>query len=151
MFTYAATIPVNPPGAVPLTRDQLWQGLEQKAENPLEFVPGMESCRIVERYTDGFLREVVLRGQRLQERVTFTPSMQVHFRRVGTPGWIVNLVSESDQGLMLTFAFAVSFTGKAPGSPEEREIGELMTANYRRAVETTLATTRRRVAEGAIA
>lgn len=151
MYTYAATIPVNPPGLAPLTRAQLWRGLELKAENPIDFVPGMESCRIVERYADGFLREVVLRGDRLRERITFTPTMQVFFQRVGIPGWILNLVSESDQGLMLTFAFSVAFVGIAEGSPEERKRGEGLCANYRRAVETTLATTRRRVAEGSIA
>lgn len=150
MFTYAATIPVNPPGAAALTRAQLWRGLEMKAENPLDFVPGMESCHIVERYPDGFLREVVLRGDRLRERITFTPQMQVHFQRVGIPGWIVNLVSESDAGLMLTFAFSVAFVGIAEGSEAERERGEKLCANYRRAVETTLATTRKRVSEGAI-
>lgn len=151
MYTYAATIEVNPPGAEPITREQLWRGLEMKAENPLDFVPGMESCSIVERYADGFLREVVLRGDRLRERITFTPMMQVHFQRVGIPGWIVNLVSESDRGLLLTFAFSVEFVGIPGGSPAEHERGERLRANYLKAVETTLATTRRRVREGAIA
>ncbi len=151
MYNYAATLVVNPPGSLALTREQLWRGLEQKAENPLDFVPGMASCEIVERYADGFLREVVLRGDRLRERITFTPMIQVHFQRVGIPGWIANIVSESEAGLLLTFAFSVSFVGIDVGSPLEQEMGERMWQNYRKAVETTLAATRRRVTEGVIA
>ena len=151
MFTYAATLEVNPSDVpIALTRAQLWRGLEMKAENPLEFVPGMESCEIVERYADGFLREVVLRGDRLRERIRFTPHIQVHFQRVGIPGWIVNMVSESDRGLLLTFAFAVEFVNVASGSDTERARGASLCANYRKAVDTTLATTRRFVSQKAI-
>ena len=139
MYNYAATLVVNPPGSLALTREQLWRGLEQKAENPLDFVPGMASC------------EVVLRGDRLRERITFTPMIQVHFQRVGIPGWIANIVSESEAGLLLTFAFSVSFVGIDVGTPLEQEMGERMWQNYRKAVETTLAATRRRVTEGVIA
>lgn len=151
MYTYSASVRVNPPGAAQqLTRAQLWRGLEIKAANPLDFVPGMQSCKIVEHYPDGFLREIVLRGDRLRERITFTPQILVHFQRVGIPGWITNGISDSDMGLLLTFSFAVEFPGIPPGTEAERAHGERMQANYLRAIETTLATSRRLAAEGAL-
>jgi hypothetical protein len=33
----------------PLHRDQLWQGLLYRVENPVPFLPGLESCTILER------------------------------------------------------------------------------------------------------
>ncbi|CAM5463719.1 hypothetical protein ECAE60S_02953 [Eoetvoesiella caeni] len=133
-----------------MTQPQLWRGLEMKAADPLEFVPGMESCKIIEHYDDGLLREILLRGQRLQERITFTQPITVHFARVGTPGWIINTISESDFGLLLTFSFAMAFAGIPSGSEEEQQYGGKMRDNYRRAIETTLATTRRLVKAGQI-
>src|SRR5262245_424871 len=65
MYAISETVPVNPAGITPvLSKSQVWQGLVMKAENALPFVPAMESCEIVERYGDGFLREIVLRGDR---------------------------------------------------------------------------------------
>ena len=92
----------------------------------------MEACHIVERHADGFLREVVLRGDWLRERVTLTPQMQVHFQRVGIPGWIVNLVSESDRGLLLTFGFSVEFVGIPSGSEAEHDRSEKLRQSRRR-------------------
>lgn len=151
MYTYSASVRVNPPGVErPLDRARLWRGLELKAANPLDFVPGMEACTILERYPDGFLREIVLRGDRLRERITFTPQILVHFQRVDTPGWITNGISESEMGLLLTFTFAVEFPGIPPDTEAERAHGERMQANYLRAVETTLATSRRLAGEGVL-
>ena len=102
MYAISETVPVNPAGMMPvLSKSQVWQGLVMKAENALPFVPAMESCEIVERYSDGFLREIVLRGDRMRERITFTPEVQVHFQRISDatfPGWISNLLSESGTG-----------------------------------------------------
>lgn len=154
MFTYSASIDVNPPGsAIRLTHPQVWRGLEIKAEAAIPFVPGMTLCEVLERYDDGFLREVVIRGDRMKERITFTPPNEVHFERVDSPdnaGWITNLISESDHGLLLTFTFSVRFPGIEPGSPAEAERGEGMKKTYKRAVEATLARVRELVSEGKI-
>jgi hypothetical protein len=151
MFTYSASIDVNPPGsAIVLTHPQVWRGLEIKAEAAIPFVPGMTHCEVLERYDDGFLREVVIRGERLQERITFTAPNQVHFLRVNSPnnaGWITNLISESEHGLLLTFTFAVRFPGVEPGTAAEKERGEGLKTNYRRAIERTLARCRELVSE----
>ena len=154
MFTYSASIDVNPPGQpIKLTPEQVWRGLQTKAEAAIPFVPGMTHCQVLERYDDGFLREVVIRGERMKERITFTTPIEVLFERVDSPdnaGWITNLISESDHGLLLTFTFSVRFPGIAPGTPAENEKGEAMKKTYRRAIEATLARVRELVTEKAL-
>ena len=130
---------------------QVWAGLVMKAENAVPFVPAMQSCVVIERYRDGLLREVVNRGHTFRERITFTPPVEVYFERVDTPdnaGWITNVVSESDNGLILSFTFAVRFPGVVPDSEDERKHGIAMQGSYGQAVQTTLDTVRRLVTAG---
>jgi hypothetical protein len=147
MYAISSTREVNPPGLLPtLTADQVWCGLVMKAENAVPFVPAMAHCRVLERYDDGFLREIVLRGVRMTERITLTPPVEVHFRRIdaqGFDGWVSNLISESERGLMLTFTFAVGFPGVAPHSDEEKRRGDEVKASYLSAVDSTLDAVRR--------
>jgi hypothetical protein len=151
MYTLSVSYEVNPPGVAPsLTPAQVWQGLVMKAENALPFVPAMEACRVIERYDDGFLREIRLRGVMMKERITFTPEIEVLFERIdaqGYDGWITNVISEGPRGPMLTFTFAVGFPGAAPGSDEERAKGDAVRTSYASAVESTLAAVRRLVVE----
>jgi hypothetical protein len=118
MYALSASIEVNPDGTTPiLGQDQIWRGLVMKAENAVPFVPGMQACKVLERYADGLLREIVIGGDRFKERITFTPPIQVLFERVDTAahaGWITNVISESERGLMLTFTFAVNFPACHP-------------------------------------
>ena len=152
MYTISASLEVNPPGAAPaLTQEQMWLGLVMKAENALPFVKAMEDCRVLERYTDGFLREIKLRGVRMTERITFAPPVEVLFERVdaqGYDGWITNVISESARGLMLTFTFSVGFPNTASGSADEKRQGDAVKASYLSAIETTLDATRRLAATG---
>ena len=149
---YAASVEVNPAGMTPvLGADQVWRGLVMKAENAVPFVPAMQSCVVVERWSDGLLREVVNDGRRFREKITFTPPVQVHFERQNSPehaGWITNVISESKQGLFVTFTFAVRFPGVTPDSEEEKLVGESLKSRYRGAIEATLAAVRRLVQEG---
>jgi hypothetical protein len=145
MFTISAARPVNPPGEpVALSRTQLWRGLVMKAENALPFVAAMESCEILERYPDGFLREIVLRGARMRERIVLTPEIEVRFTRVDTPhaGWIVNAIHDSEWGLLLSFSFALRFPGTEDGSAEERAAGDAVRESYLGAIDSTLTATR---------
>ena len=98
MYALSAAVAVNPPGVTPvLSADQVWRGCVMKAENALPFVDAMQACHVVERFDGGFVREIVLRGVRMRERITFTPPVQVHFQRLeahGYDGWITNVISE---------------------------------------------------------
>jgi hypothetical protein len=152
MYTLSVSVDVNPDGASPrLTQAQVWRGLVMKAENAVLFVPSMTSCEVLERYADGLLREVVNGPHRFREKITFTPEVEVLFERVGTEenaGWITNVISESDHGLLLTFTFAVTLPGVAPGTAAERQKGEEMRESYVGAVKATLARVRQLVTEG---
>ena len=152
MHTLSVAIDINPAGVTPrLSQEQVWRGLVMKAENAVLFVPSMKSCAIIERYPDGLLREVVNGEQRFREKITFTPQVEVLFERVdneANAGWITNVISESEHGLLLTFTFAVNMPGTKPGTPEEREKGTAMRDSYVGAVKATLARVRTLVNEG---
>ncbi len=152
MYTLSVSVDVNPPGVAPrLTQEQVWRGLVMKAENAVPFVPRMQSCEVLERWSDGLLREVVNAGNRFREKITFSPNVEVLFERVGTEdnaGWITNVISESEHGLLLTFTFAVNLPGAAPGSDDERQKGAAMKDSYIGAVKATLARVRDLVSEG---
>lgn len=156
MYTLSVAVDVNPPGAEPvLERDDVWRGLVMKAENALPFVPMMQECEVLERSANGLVRRVAVRGERYVERITFTPQIEVRFLRedaAGQPaGWITNVISDSDHGLLLTFSFSVSVANAAPGSAEERLRGEEMRGSYIEAVTATIAATRQFVREGRLA
>jgi hypothetical protein len=152
MHTLSVAVDVNPQGASPrLSQEQVWRGLMMKAENAVLFVPRMQSCTVIERWADGLLREVVNDGNRFREKISFTPPVEVLFERVDTAdnaGWITNVISESEHGLLLTFTFAVNLPGVAPGTPEERQKGAAMRESYVGAVKATLARVRKLVSEG---
>jgi hypothetical protein len=152
MYTLSVSVDVNPPGATPrLTQEQVWRGLMMKAENALVFVPRMQACTVIERWNDGLLREVVFNGDRFREKITFSPTVEVLFERVDTEdnaGWITNVISESEHGLLLTFTFAVNLPGTVPGTAEERAAGEAMRESYVGAVKATLARVRQLIGEG---
>jgi hypothetical protein len=143
---------VNPTGATPiLSHEQVWRGLVMKAENAVPFVPGIKECRVLERSANGLTREIALGGDRFKENITFTAPVQVLFERIDTAehaGWITNIISESERGLMLTFTFAVNFPGVEPGSTAETQRGQQMKSSYVKAIEATLREVRRLVSAG---
>ncbi len=151
MYAISVSMEVNPPGVKPmLTLDKLWRGLEMKAEDPVPFVPGMESCKVVQRLEDGFIREVVVRGETFREILTFTPPVQIRFDRVEgqDSGWIMNTLSEGATGFLLTYTIALSFKGVWPGSEEEKQKGDEVLFNYADALRQTLELIRARMAGG---
>ncbi|WP_156680764.1 SRPBCC family protein [Sphingomonas profundi] len=151
MYALSHAIPVNPPGAEPtLDRDQVWRGLEMKAENALPFVPGMSKCEVVERGEDMILRDVTFAGNSHREKILLHKPVQVQFERVGENGFIQNTISDSDAGLQLTFTFGLNFPGTEPGSAAEKAKGDEMKGAYIGAVAATLDRVRQMVRDGEI-
>jgi hypothetical protein len=109
--------PTDPAG--PRTdRQELWRSLLGKAENPLDYVPAITQCRVLERDGEGFLREILRNGERLVQRVTTPePGRRILFSHVGDPevASIANVVGEDEQG-RLTFTIEVEL---APGGVEK--------------------------------
>lgn len=153
MYAISASFEVNPAHeTVQISREQMWKGLVRKAEYAVPFVPEMTDCRILERFDGGFLRQIRLRGTIMRERIMFTPDVEVYFERVdpADSGWITNVMSESNRGLLLTFTFALTFPGTAEGSEQERQRGAGVKDSYIVAIEATIAETRRLVRESII-
>ncbi|KAF7324074.1 DUF1857-domain-containing protein [Mycena kentingensis (nom. inval.)] len=116
---FAATRPVNPPGAEPvITEEQLWKALEYKARNPQAFVPMITSCKITKDDGRKLVREVTF-GQSpevITETIDAYESTIVYFE-MHTGKRITNIVSYGpDNELLLTYSFANGI----PGIPEDK-------------------------------
>jgi len=57
----------------PLTREQVWRGLQMKAENPLLFVYALDGFRILGRDARSISRELVFGRAVIRDRITFMP------------------------------------------------------------------------------
>lgn len=150
MLEVRKSLPVNPPGTLALSTDDVWVGLVMKAENPLPFVRSITECAVVERFDGGLVRDIVHAGQPVREVVTFYPKRRVHFVRTHgkAKGTIDNEISVDHDGQpVLTFTFRIIIDGVDEGSEAEREFAQRMEADYLDAVATTLEAVRSRVSE----
>ena len=142
MVHASRTIKVNDdPRDLPLPRSLVWRGLVMKAENPLPFVPVISSCKVIERRSDGLIREIVDKGDTITEVVTFLPERMVKFERTSgrVLGTILNeIIEDNDGDLALKFTFTLSIDGVAAGSAEEANFAGEMEAGYLMAVRATL-------------
>lgn len=62
-----------------LSREELWFGLLCRAEDPRPFLPGLESCAIVERTENGLVRDLCFGHVVIRDRVTLMPMNAVVF------------------------------------------------------------------------
>lgn len=149
MYTLSHSILVNPENVAPvLTSDQVWRGLVMKVENAIPFVKGMTQCDLIERRDNTVLREITFAGKTHKELITLYEPVKVHFHRVDESGWIDNVISDSEVGMLLTFTFGLVFPGTEPNSDAERAKGDEMRGAYVGAVEATLGRVRQLVADG---
>jgi hypothetical protein len=58
----ASTRPVNPPGAKPLTAEQLWAAMAYKARNPEHFVIVIKTCEVLKDEGHKLTRKLTLAG-----------------------------------------------------------------------------------------
>ena len=144
MFTVSLSLPVNEglnPGQPGLTRAELWQALQLKVEDATLFVPGMSYCQVVARGDNEITREIVYRGDRRRQKVTFLPGEWVRFEHLSGPatGHVMNVIEEDEQGnLHLRFTFEMEVEGLAPGSAEEQAYADRMRDDYLAAVRGTI-------------
>lgn len=125
MIYSTATIAVNPPGDVPLTRDQVWQALVLKARDARLFLPpGLcTRCDVVEESATHIVREATIAGEDLREIICFEPGHKVTFFQATGPreGAIVNELLEDDAGaLHLRYYGYFGLRGMQPDGPEEQ-------------------------------
>ena len=157
MIHSTATVAVNPAGAVPLTRAQVWAGLVLKARDARQFLPpGLcTHCDVVEESASHLVRDAIIGGQAIREIIGFEPEHKVTFFQAAGPreGAIVNQLFEDQHGqLQLQFYCYLGLRDKAPDGPEEQAEQAWMDGaqGYRSALLSTLKRTRELVAAGSL-
>jgi hypothetical protein len=157
MIYSTAIVPVNPEGEVPLTRDQLWQGLVLKSRDARLFLPpGLcTRCDIVEEHATHIVREANIAGDDLREIIVFEPGRKVTFFQATGPreGAIINEILEDEHGeLRLRFYCYLGLRDKPPGGAEEQAEQAMMDSErgYRSALLSTLRRTREMLAGGTL-
>jgi hypothetical protein len=148
----AWTSPINPTGVSPLTIEQIWAGLQRKIRYAHEFVPVIESCEVLSDENDVVTRIVKFKegaGPKPQatETVRGYEHSWVDFEQEdGTH--VRNIVSDSEQGLMMTYTFEIR--SQKEGEEAEKEL-ERLKGMSKMAVNSTIKVIREMVADGRIA
>lgn len=155
MIYSTATVPVNPDGETPLSRDQVWKGLQAKARAASLFLPeGLcTRCDVIEESITLFVREATIAGAALREIILLEPQRKVTFFQATGPreGAIVNELFEDEAGaLQLRLYCHLGLRDKAPGGPEERAEQAQFDSErgYKAALLSMLKRTRELLAEG---
>ena len=96
-----------------LSRDQVWQGLLHRVEDATPFLPGLESCTVVERHADHLLRKLDFGAAVIHDRVTLHANHWVRFDILPSEqhagGALTISIEEPEAGqLFLRFAYATS-------------------------------------------
>ena len=149
-------IEANPDGVeIAFSREELWQALMWKGEFANLFVEPIVECNVLERFDDGFHRQIVVEtpdGSRetVEERLFVEPQRKVTFLRLGGPvyGQIVNVIDEGDDPLTVRFGFTFGLPGAAHHGPEETAYMDKFAEGYIDAVNSTLARAREFIRTG---
>lgn len=94
MIYSTATVPENPAEESPVTRGQVWKGLELKARDARLFLPpGLcTRCDVIKESATHFVRGATSAGADLREIITLEPQRNVTFLQATGPreGAIIN-------------------------------------------------------------
>lgn len=137
-------IPANPDGIdVTLSQEDIWKALLWKAEFAHLFVKPITACTILERFDDGFLREIVHEDSQgrdvLYERIFLDHLKSVTFLRLNGPvaGQIVNTIDTSGE-LSVKFTFTLALAGEKHASQKELDYEKEFLTGYIVAANATL-------------
>ena len=117
----------------PLHRDQLWQGLLYRVENPVPFLPGLESCTILERQANALLRELDFGPAVIRDRVTIIETHSVRFEIEPSevhPGGSLHIAIEEPEAGFLFLRFTYETTLADNPNSEERAYIEYVKSAY---------------------
>ena len=102
-----------------LNRDQVWQGLLHRVEDATPFLPGLESCTILERHADHLLRKLDFGAAVIHDRVTLVEQHWVRFDIL--PGeqhaggsLTITIEEPEPAALFLRFSYTTSFASVYP-------------------------------------
>ncbi|CAB3770598.1 SRPBCC family protein [Paraburkholderia solisilvae] len=121
-----------------LTRDQLWEGLVLRAEQPQLFVLGLDSCTILSRTGSTLERELHYGHATVRDRVTLQPKDSVRYDILATSahvGGSLTMTIEQPDSLQLFLRFeyqtTLPTTDERPADNDVRQTQEIVKSAYR--------------------
>jgi hypothetical protein len=119
-----------------MTREQLWEGLVLRAEQPQLFVLGLDSCDILTRDGDTMERELHYGQAVVRDRVTLTPQDNVRYDILPTPehvgGSLTMTIEQPDPlQLFLRFTYRTTLPEKDNPTQDEKQTQEIVKSAYR--------------------
>ena len=116
-----------------LTRQQLWQGLLHRVHDPVPFLPGLESCDILENDGNTLLRALNFGAALIHDRVTLDVEQAVRFDILPTEqhaGGSLTIRIEEPESLHLFLRFAYETTLGQGNSEEEKAYIDYVKSAY---------------------
>lgn len=117
-----------------MTRDQLWEGLVLRAEQPQLFVLGLDSCTILAREGNTLERELHYGHATVRDRVTLTPGESVRYDILATEAYVggslTMSIEQPDEG-QLFLRFDYRTTLPTADTEDDRQTSEIVKSAYR--------------------
>ncbi|OAJ61516.1 hypothetical protein A6V36_24405 [Paraburkholderia ginsengiterrae] len=125
--------PLNP-FVEAMTRDELWEGLVLRAEQPQLFVIGLDSCTILSREGNVLERELHYGQATVRDRVTLEASQSVRYDIMPTAdhvGGSLTMTIEQPDELQLFLRFQYATTLPESTDPDAHQTQEIVKSAYR--------------------
>lgn len=135
----------------PLTREQLWSGLKLRAEDPSQFVMGLDSFKLLERSDSELRRELHFGHLTVRDHVRFTPMSHVRYEveaagEVPAATLIATIEEPAPEQLFVRFEYDTKPVEGGP--PVEAYYQEYVKEAYKEADIDAIRTIRRLIEEG---
>lgn len=117
-----------------LTREQLWEGLVLRAEQPQLFVIGLDSCTILSRTDLTLERELHYGSATVRDRVTLTPNESVRYDILPTKAYVggsLTMTIEQPNASQLFLRFQYETTLPTADTEDARQTTEIVKSAYR--------------------
>ena len=120
-----------------LTREQLWEGLVLRAEQPQLFVMGLDSCSILSRTDSTMERELHYGQATVRDHVTLTPQKSVRYDISATADYVggsLTMTIEQPDELQLfpRFEYKTSLPSADQNvDPDAHQTEEIVKSAYR--------------------
>ncbi|MGF6536684.1 MULTISPECIES: SRPBCC family protein [Paraburkholderia] len=125
--------PLNP-FVEAMTREQLWEGLVLRAEQPQLFVLGLDTCTILSRTGDTLERELHYGQATVRDRVTLLANQSVRYDILATEshvGGSLTMTIEQPDELQLFLRFEYTTTLPVSDDEDARQTQEIVKSAYR--------------------
>ncbi|HEY2607479.1 SRPBCC family protein [Paraburkholderia sp. RL18-103-BIB-C] len=117
-----------------MTREQLWEGLVLRAEQPQLFVMGLDSCTILSREGHVLERELHYGQATVRDRVTLQESQSVRYDILPTADYVggsLTMTIEQPDELQLFLRFEYATTLPVSNDQDAVQTQEIVKSAYR--------------------